>query len=149
MFARVYQKSILPFVVIAGCVIGIYGCSSSPDTEEKAIVEMYSQIMQAYAREDLRGIMLKISKEFHSNVENLQSYSEVLESRRLFILNNSSVSVNFRDISIDIGDNGKAEVSLKVNIITDQNMYSWKEIDMLQKSWGNWEIYSWNIHKNN
>ncbi len=149
MSKRVHKKLLIQITIIAGCAMCLYGCSSSPDTEEQTIVEMYSKIMQAYAREDLRGIMLNISKDFQSNVESLRSYREILEFRRLFILNNSSVSVNFRDISINIGDNGKAEVSYIINIITDQNEYSWEEVDMLQKSWGNWEIYSWDISSNN
>ncbi len=105
---------------------------------------MYTEIIQAFAREDLRGVMFNISKDFQSDVEYLQTYGEILEHRRSFILNNSKVSVNFRDISIVL-DGSHAEVSYRFQAETDQVEMSWSEIDMLQKSWSGWEIYSWQI----
>ncbi len=125
-------------------ILLLFGCKGNSTDDEQEILEMYTEIIQAFAREDLRGVMFNISKDFQSDVEYLQTYGEILEHRRSFILNNSKVSVNFRDISIVL-DGSHAEVSYRFQAETDQVEMSWSEIDMLQKSWSGWEIYSWQI----
>ena len=91
---------------------------------------------EAYRAADLRLL-------FPSKEENQTNYNEVFQFRRLFIINNSNVSVNFTEININI-DEFTATVSLKVNIRTDQMVNEWEEIDTLQKRNGKWEIVSWN-----
>ena len=127
------------------CVSAIFltGCSVSVDDDHEAILDTYVLTMRAFSREDLRGVMKNISKDFQSNEENQTNYDEVFQFRRLFILNNSNVSVNFTEISINI-EESQAIVSLRVNVRTDQTINEWDEIDTLEKRGGNWEIVSWN-----
>jgi len=140
-----YKRNTLLFLnVLLLLVFLIAACAVSNVDEEGEILEMYAQSMRAFAREDLRGVMKNISKDFRSSFENQQNYEEVSEFRRLFILNNSNVSIDFRDINIGI-NKSKAIVELKVYVYTDQIETSWAEIDTLRKKRGKWEIVSWNI----
>lgn len=119
------------------------GCTTTIEDDHEAILDTYVLTMRAFSREDLRGVMRNISRDFQSDDENQTTYDEVFQFRRLFILNNSNVSVNFTEINITI-EESIATVSLKVNVRTDQTRNEWGEIDTLQKRNGKWEIVSWN-----
>ncbi|KPK96368.1 hypothetical protein AMJ80_00280 [bacterium SM23_31] len=140
-----YKRNTLLFLnILLLLVLMTAACAVNNVDEEGKILEMYAQSMRAFAHEDLRGVMKNISKDFRSSFESQQNYEEVSEFRRLFILNNSNVSIDFRDINIEV-NNSKAIVKLKVYIHTDQIETNWAEIDTLRKKRGTWEIVSWNI----
>jgi len=142
-----YAKNTLILLSVLLCLVFlIAACSVSNISEDDKIMEIYAQSTRAFAREDLHGVMKNISRDFYSSVENQQNYDEVSEFRRLFIRTNSNVSVDFRDINIEV-NKSQAIVKLKVNVLTDQVENSWAEIDTLRKKWGKWEIVSWNILK--
>lgn len=136
------EKNRLLSVFIRVIVLLLIGCTTAVENDHDAILDSYVQTMRAFSREDLRGVMRTISKEFHSKEENQTNYDEVFQFRKLFILNNSNVSVNFTEINIKI-EKSTATVSLKINVRTDQMVNEWEEIDTLQKRNGKWEIISW------
>lgn len=142
-----YAKNTLFLLSVLLCLVFLIAvCTVSNISEDDKIMEIYAQSTRAFAREDLRGVMKNISRDFYSSVENQQNYDEVSEFRRLFIRTNSNVSVDFRNINIEV-NKSQAIVKLKVNVRTDQVKNSWAEIDTLRKKWGKWEIVSWNILK--
>jgi len=139
-----YGKNTLLFLNVLLCLVFMTAaCAVNNVSEEEKILEMYAQSIQAFTREDLHGVMKNISRDFRSSVDNQKNYDEVQEYRKLFIRKNSNVSVDFRDINIEV-NKSKAIVKLKVYVRTDQVEDSWAEIDTLSKRWGKWEIVSWN-----
>lgn len=118
-------------------------CSGRSVDETEAIMDMYYQTMKAFSREDLRGVMKNISKDFHSTEADQHNYDELFEFRKLFILNNSNLSIEFREIRI-IVEESKATAKFTIHLHTDQMTEIWEEIDTLEKTRGDWKIVSWN-----
>lgn len=135
-------KNKMLIAILLMIVMLLTGCTTTIEDDHEAILDTYVLTMRAFSREDLRGVMRNISKDFKSNEENQTNYDEVFQFRRLFILNNSNVSVDITEINISI-EESIAKVSLRVNVRTDQTVNDWEEIDTLQKRNGKWEIVSW------
>lgn len=134
------RRTVALFVI---CV-SIISCGNAFQDDSEAILDIYAEIMFAYSREDLHGIMKNISKDFHSNVDNQKSYKELKESMTEFIKNNSNVSIEFRNIELEI-EKSNAVAFYDVKLVSNRNIESWSRIDTLKKSWGTWEIISWSI----
>lgn len=135
------NKFINGFIMMTALLLT--GCTTTSEDDNEAILDTYVLTIRAFSREDIRGVMRNISRDFQSKEEDQTTYDEVYQFRRLFILNNSNVSVSFTEISINI-EESIATVSLKVNVRTDQTRNEWGEIDTLHKRNGKWEIVSWN-----
>jgi hypothetical protein len=129
-------------VILLTALLVVASCTTKKISDEEKIIELYAQISHSFSQEDLRGIMKYISKEFESDVENQKNYKEVYKSRKTFILENSNVTVDFRDISIKLSKSS-ASVKLSVSFNTDQLTANWTEIDSLIKKYGSWKIISW------
>ena len=130
--------------VILTILLAIAACTAKRSSDEEKILEIYAQMSRTFSREDLRGVMKDISKEFQSEMENQKNYEEVQKYRKTFILNNSNVSIDFRNISISVSKS-KAAVKLTVSMNTDQITENWVEIDSLEKKHGSWKIVSWKL----
>ena len=129
-------------VILLTALLVVASCTTKKISDEEKIIELYAQMSHSFSQEDLRGIMKYISKEFESDVENQKNYKEVYKSRKTFILENSNVTVDFRDISIKLSKSS-ASVKLSVSFNTDQLTANWTEIDSLIKNYGSWKIMSW------
>lgn len=129
-------------VILLTALLVVASCTTKKISDEEKIIELYAQMSHSFSQEDLRGIMKYISKEFESDVENQKNYKEVYKSRKTFILENSNVTVDFRDISIKLSKSS-ASVKLSVSFNTDQLTANWTEIDSLIKKYGSWKIISW------
>lgn len=120
------------------------GCSFDNATDEEIILDMYADVMRAYAREDLKGVMDPIAKDFNSEVKSQTDYEELKSTKADFILNNSNVRIEFRNIRLNISDND-AIAQYNVILETDQMNSTWVQIDTLHKDGGRWKIISWRI----
>jgi len=129
-------------VILLTALLAVTSCTTKKISDEEKIIELYAQMSHSFSQEDLRGIMKYISKEFESDVENQKNYKEVYKSRKTFILENSNVTVDFRNISIKLSKSS-ASVKLSVSFNTDQLTANWTEIDSLIKKYGSWKIISW------
>jgi hypothetical protein len=129
-------------VILLTALLVVASCTTKKISDEEKIIELYAQMSHSFSQEDLRGIMKYISKEFESDVENQKNYKEVYKSRKTFILENSNVTVDFRNISIKLSKSS-ASVKLSVSFNTDQLTANWTEIDSLIKKYGSWKIISW------
>jgi len=109
--------------------------------DEDIILEMYAKIMRSYNREDLHGVMVYISKDYRSDIENQRTYDEVKEYRRLFILSNTNVSIDFRNIVINVLED-MATITYDIHMKTNRLRKNWSQTDTLRKSRGKWEVVS-------
>ena len=114
-------------------------CGFGAEDGSERILDMYAQIVQAFDKEDLHGVMQYVSKDFESEIEDQATYDEVREFRRIFILENHNVSVDFRNINIEI-DGSKAVVSYDMHVTSSKMEDTWSQRDVLNKKFGGWEI---------
>ncbi|MCP4725072.1 MAG: nuclear transport factor 2 family protein [bacterium] len=125
-------------------ILTCFGCFLDQVSDEETILEMYADVMRAYAREDLKGIMEPIDKDFISEVRDQTDYEELKSTRADFILDNSNVKIDFRNIRINITESD-AIVQYLVMLETDLVNSSWTQIDTLQKDGGDWKIITWRV----
>ena len=137
-FSLIFLSLVFTFLIVLSI-----RCSSRSVDETEAIIDIYYQTMKAFSREDLRGVMKNISKDFHSAEEDQHNYDELFEFRKLFILNNSNLSIEFREIRITV-EESRATARITIHLHTDQMTETWEEIDTLEKIRGDWKIVSWN-----
>ncbi len=124
--------------------INIFSCSSSRSDQEN-ILEIYGNLVESYQQEDLRGIMMPVSKKFFIE-ESQGDYSSLKKDLAHYILNNSNVSLSLTDIAVSINDN-TAEVQYYAVLESNESLIKYKAVDYLKKKWGNWKIVSWD-HEN-
>ncbi|MFC1493425.1 nuclear transport factor 2 family protein [candidate division KSB1 bacterium] len=137
------MKNCLIFLVFLMTLTGV-GCFLDNTSDEEVILEIYADVMRAYAREDLKGIMDPIDKDFTSDVQYQTDFEELKSTKADFILKNSNVNVDFRNIRINITEDD-AIVQYRVLLETDQMSSSWTQIDTLHKKNGGWKIISWRV----
>jgi len=130
------------FGIILSCFFLIFmACSGLFSDDSEKILENYAQILRAFNREDLHGVMKYIAEDFHSNIKEQRTYDEIKTHRRLFILEHSNILVEFRNLNISIKDSD-ATVSYQINLRTNKLRESWNQTDTLHKSRGKWKIIS-------
>lgn len=136
-FSLIFLSLVFSFIIVLSI-----RCSSRSVDDTEAIMDIYYQTMKAFSREDLRGVMKNISKDFRSTEADQHNYDELFEFRKLFILNNSNLSIEFREISITV-EESKATAKFIIHLHTDQMTETWEETDKLEKTRGDWKIVSW------
>ncbi|MFC1477437.1 hypothetical protein ACFL6L_03110 [candidate division KSB1 bacterium] len=134
------HKTLLIWVI--NCLILLLSACGGPETvDPEEIVELYAEIMYAFNREDLHGVMKHTSKDFTSDIEDQTTYDEVRKYRQSFILNNRNVNIDFENIEIDQGDS-EITVTYDISMVTHRLREKWTQVDILTKTRGSWEIVS-------
>ncbi|MFC1726473.1 hypothetical protein ACFL4T_12700 [candidate division KSB1 bacterium] len=134
-----YVKTALFPIVLFFTALSLY-CGSNLNDEDK-ILKLYSDLTIEYSKENLRGIMKPVSKDFKSDIYNMSNYDDFMYSNAALLKMNRNISVDIRNIEITINENN-AEVVYKLHFISDQNEFMWKQKDYLIKSRGGWKIIS-------
>jgi len=116
-------------------------CGNNNISEEKNILEMYSQLAVEFHKGNFRGIMKPYSKDFTSDENDLKNYNDVMKYNASLLRTNSSIFINFYDFNFEINENS-AQVEYTLHFKSRQREFKIKRRDHLKKEWWQWKVIS-------